>query len=133
MNEIIILSIIAVIFIIIAFFVGRALGKRLMFEIMNNVLEHEKQKALNKSRSILKGQLSEQFAPFGPEFPCSTTECSFLGKPIDFIGYRGLDNKFVEEVLFIEIKSGTSQLTPVQKSVKRAIQEGRVRFVELKV
>lgn len=133
MNEILIIVILAVVFIIIAFFVGKSLGKRTMFEIMNNILEHEKKKALDKSRSILKGQLSEQFAPFGPNFPCSTTECSFLGRPIDFIGYKGLDNKFVEEVLFIEIKSGSSQLTPVQKSIKRAIEEGRVRFVELKV
>ena len=133
MNEIILISILAILFIIISFFVGRAVGKRFMFEVMNHVVEREKQKALNKSRSVLKGQLSEQFAPFSADFPCASTECNFQGKPIDFIGFKGLDNKFVEEVLFIEIKTGNSQLSGVQKSVKRAIEEGRVRFVEVRI
>ena len=133
MNEIVIILVIAILFIIISFFVGRTVGKRFMFEVMNHVLEKEKEKALNKSRSVIKGQLSEQFAPFSTNFPCSSTECNFQGKPIDFIGFKGLDNKYVEEVLFIEIKSGNSQLSQVQKSVKKAIEEGRVRFVEIRV
>ncbi|MCH8519596.1 MAG: hypothetical protein LAT82_02475 [Nanoarchaeota archaeon] len=133
MNEIVIVLIIAVLFIIISFFIGRAVGKRFMFEVMNHVLEKEKEKALNKSRAVIKGQLQEQFAPFSVDFPCSSTECNFQGKPIDFIGFKGLDNKYVEEVLFIEIKTGTSQLSQVQKSVKKAIEEKRVRFVEVRV
>ena len=127
----IIILILAMIFIIVAFFVGRSLGKRFMFEIMSDVLEKEKHKALNKSRSVIKGQLVEQFAPFTHDFPCNTTECNFQGKPIDFIGFKGLDDSNVEEIIFIEIKSGNSQLSQVQKSVKRAIQEGRVRFEEM--
>ncbi|MFT4244889.1 MAG: Holliday junction resolvase-like protein [Candidatus Woesearchaeota archaeon] len=133
MNEILIILVIAIIFILLSFFIGRAAGKRFMFEVMNHVLEKEKEKALDKSRSVIKGQLLEQFAPFGVDFPCASTECNFQGKPIDFIGFKGLDNKFVEEVLFIEVKSGNSQLSGVQKSVKKAIEEGRVRFVEVRV
>lgn len=132
-SESIIILILAFVFVIIAFIMGKALGKRIMFEVMNSVVENEKNKALNKSRSVIKGQLVEQFAPFTQEFPCNTTECSFLAKPIDFIGFRGLDNKSVEEILFIEVKSGSSQLSPVQKSVKRAIQEKRVKFVEIRI
>ena len=133
MDGIIIILVISIVFIIISFFIGRAVGKRFMFEVMNHILEKEKEKTLNKSRSIIKGQLSEQFAPFSVDFPCSSTECNFQGKPIDFIGFKGLDNKYVEEVLLIEIKTGTSQLSPVQKSIKKAIEEGRVRFVEIRV
>lgn len=121
------------IFIVIAFFIGRSLGKRFMFDIMSDVLERERQKALNKSRSVIKGQLAEQFAPFTQDFPCNTTECNFQGRPIDFIGFKGLDNSNVEEIIFIEIKSGNSQLSQVQKSVKRAIEEGKVRFEVIRI
>lgn len=120
-------------FIIIAFFVGRSLGKRFMFDVMNNVLEKEKEKALNKSRSVIKGQLVEQFAPFTQDFPCNSTECNFQGKPVDFIGFKGLDNSTIEEIIFIEIKSGNSQLSGVQKSVKKAIEDGNVRFEEIRI
>lgn len=127
------LLLLSMLFILIAFFVGRSLGKRIMFDIMNDVVEKEKEKALNKSRSVIKGQLVEQFAPFTQDFPCNTTECSFLAKPIDFIGFRGLDNSNVEEIVFIEIKSGSSQLSAVQKSVKKAIENGNVRFEQVRI
>jgi predicted Holliday junction resolvase-like endonuclease len=127
------LLLLSMLFILIAFFVGRSLGKRIMFDIMNDVVEKEKEKALNKSRSVIKGQLVEQFAPFTQDFPCNTTECSFLAKPVDFIGFRGLDNSNVEEIVFIEIKSGSSQLSAVQKSVKKAIENGNVRFEQVRI
>lgn len=132
-QESLVVIIFAIVLIIIAFVMGKSIGKRIMFEIMNSAIEKEKNKALDKSRSVIKGQLVEQFAPFTKEFPCNTTECSFLAKPIDFIGFKGLDNKDIEEVLFIEIKSGKSQLSPVQKSVKKAIDEKRVRFVQIRI
>ena len=92
--------------VIIAFFLGKSLGKRYMFEVMSSIMEKEKKSAVEKSRSVLKGQFSEQLSPFSADFPIKASEARFLGAPIDFIGFRGLDEKNVTEVVFIEVKTG---------------------------
>lgn len=128
MKEITILILLAMVFIILSYFIGRSVGKRFMFEIMNDILEKEKKKALDKSRAVIKGQIYEQFAPFNSKFPVNPSECSFLGKPIDFVCFKGLDNRNIEEIIFIDIKTGKAQLSPMQKSLKKAVEEKRVRF-----
>ncbi len=53
----------------------------------------------------------------------------FLGKPIDFICFSGLNEKDeVDEIVFIEVKTGQSSLSAREKSVKKAIEEGRIRY-----
>lgn len=87
--------------------------------------------AIKRSRSVLGGQLAEQVAPYLPGFPCNPADARFLGKPVDFVAFPGLteDNK-VQEVLLIEVKTGKSALSGREKEIKRAVAEGRVRYVE---
>ena len=46
-----------------------------------------------------------------------------LGQPVDFIGISD------EHVDFIEVKTGTSELEPEEREIKRLIEEGKVRFI----
>lgn len=133
--EFIYIAIILCLFIlsIIAFFAGKALGKRYMFEVMQKVIEEERKDAIKKSRSVLTGQFSEQIAPFLPNFPVNASECRFIGKPVDFIAFKGLDEKNIEEVIFIEVKSGNSKMNQTERSLKTAIEEKKVRFLEYRV
>ena len=87
--------------------------------------------AIKRSRSVIGGQVAEQVAPFLPGFPCHPGDARFIGKPVDFIAFPGLtEDNTVHEVLLIEIKTGKSALSGREKEVKRAIVEGRVRYVE---
>ena len=87
--------------------------------------------AIKRSRSVLGGQLAEQVAPFLPGFPCHPGDARFIGKPVDFIAFPGLtEDNTVHEVLLIEVKTGKSALSGREKEVKRAVAEGRVRYVE---
>ena len=90
--------------------------------------------AIKRSRSVIGGQLAEQVAPFLPGFPCNPGDARFIGKPVDFIAFPGMteDNE-VHEVLLIEVKTGKSNLSGREREVKRAIAEGRVRYVEYRV
>ena len=82
-----------------------------------------------RSRAVIKGHVTEQIAPLLDDFPYGLTEVKFLGKPIDFIVFQGLDNESVEEVIFLEIKSGKShRLSPTERSVREAVRAGRVRW-----
>ena len=87
--------------------------------------------AIKRSRSVIGGQVAEQLAPFLPGFPCHPGDARFIGKPVDFIAFPGLtEDNTVHEVLLIEVKTGKSALSGREKEVKRAIAEGRVRYVE---
>jgi Endonuclease related to archaeal Holliday junction resolvase len=73
-------------------------------------LQRKSQKLL---RSILGGVFSEQVAPFLPDFPrdLKASEARFIGKPVDFLIFKGMDDQHISEVVFVELKSGKSQLS----------------------
>lgn len=96
-------------------------------------LPEYRKEAIAQSRAVLSGQFSEQLAPYLPDFPYSPTECKFIGKPVDFIVFKGADEKNIEEISFVEVKSGSSKLSPQEKSLKSAIERGKVKFEEYRV
>jgi len=76
---------------------------------------------------------AEQLAPYLPDFPFSPTEAKFIGTPIDFLIFRGMDAQHIEEVIFVEVKSGSARLNQNEHSLKDAIQSKRVRWHEYRV
>ncbi len=92
-----------------------------------------RKEAINKSRASLGGQFSEQLAPYLPNFKYKPTECKFLGKPVDLIVFEGLDEKAVTEIVFVEIKSGGSELNTSQRKIRDAIKAGKVRWDEYRI
>ncbi len=89
--------------------------------------------AVKRSRATLGGQFLEQLAPYLPDFPAEPTEVRFIGKPVDFVAFRGASAGAVERVTFIEVKSGGSKLSTVERTLRDAIESGRVDWVEYRV
>ena len=92
-----------------------------------------KKDSIERSRASLGGQFSEQLAPYLPNFKYKPTECKFLGKPVDLLVFDGLDEKEIREVIFVEVKSGSSELNTVQRKIRDAVKEGRVRWDEYRI
>lgn len=89
---------------------------------------------LKRSKAVRGGQTAEQFVPFMEDFPGNAADAKFLGKPVDFIVFDGLDAKDeVDEILFVEVKTGTSRLSEREKSIRRAIENQKVRYVEYRI
>ena len=109
--------------------VGEILRDRYWQKELSNI----RQDAVKRSRAVLSGQFSEQLAPFLPEFNFKPTECRFIGKPIDFLVFNGMDNKEIKEVVFVEVKSGKSVLSPIEKQLKKVINEKKVSWVEYRI
>jgi predicted Holliday junction resolvase-like endonuclease len=86
-----------------------------------------------KSSAVNWGFTVENFVPFIDTFPVPSEDVNFLGKPIDFIGFTKTDSKTSCEVHFIEVKSGQSALSQKQRNIKAAIEQGRVRWHEVRV
>ncbi len=108
-----------------AFFLGK------LFERISSKekIRNERKDAVNRSRAVLGGQMTEQIAPFLPNFPCNPADVRFVGKPIDFVAFPGAsENEEIDEVLFIEVKTGGSKLSEREKQIKAAVEGGRVRY-----
>ena len=89
---------------------------------------------LKQSRAVLGGLVSEQIAPMLPDFPFDPGDCRFVGKPVDFIVFKGMNEQNISEVIFLEVKSGVSKsLNPQEKRLREAVQAGRVRWVQFDV
>ncbi len=125
MNQNIILVIVFIILAVgAAFIFGYLKGKDEQFGI-NKRSQHWR-------RSILGGMFSEQIAPFLPGFPkdLKASEARFIGKPVDFIFFKGMDDQNISEVVFVEVKSGNSHLSKNESWLRAAILEKRVRWEE---
>ena len=87
----------------------------------------------SRQRAILKGQISETLAPWSIKAVNSVKELSFLGNPIDFVGFKGLDGDGEIEIKFIEIKTGNSNLTKSEKRIKEAVLAKRISWSTIQV
>lgn len=130
-------EVMTIVLLIIGLIIGYLIGHYITFVRRNRHWEAQidlhRQDAIARSRAVLAGQFSEQLAPYLPDFPFNPSECKFIGKPVDFIVFHGLDEKNVTGVSFVEVKSGKSKLSGTEKSVKSAIEEGKVRWVDYRV
>jgi predicted Holliday junction resolvase-like endonuclease len=93
----------------------------------------ERGDAVKRSRAVLGGQVAEQMAPYLPDFPCDPGSAHFLGKPVDYVCFPALPSGEIEEVVFVEIKTGLSELSSTERQVKAAILDGRIRWVEYRI
>lgn len=91
--------------------------------------------SVDRSRSTLKGQIAEQMAPLLPGFPYMPADARFLGDPIDYIVFTGYTESRSPgpsgvdlEIVLLEIKHGQAKLSPVQRAIAKAVEEGRFRF-----
>ena len=87
----------------------------------------------NRQRNIIKGQISEVLAPWSIESVNSVKELNFLGSPIDFVGFKGLDGEGDIDIKFIEVKSGKSRLNKNQRRIRDAVAAKRIEWVEVRV
>ena len=97
-------------------------------------IKNIRQDAVKRSSAVKGGQIAEQLAPYLPNFPCNPADAHFLGQPIDYIAFPGLcENGTVDEILMIEVKTNTSQLSSREKEIREAVKSGRIRYVEYRI
>lgn len=105
------------------FLLWRANGRRIR-ELREQLqaLDHAK-----RSQSTRYGQITEQFAPLLTDWPWDPKRFKFLGDPIDGIQFTD------QGIVFVEIKTNTSQLSPVQRAVRDHVKAGRVHWYEMRL
>ena len=104
-------------------------------------IKHEKENAVKKARedsvkrqrSIIKGDISEIIAPWSMTIVNSVKELNFIGNPIDFIGFKGLDGEGEIDIKIIEVKTGKSKLNKNQRRIRDAVGAKRIEWIEVRI
>jgi predicted Holliday junction resolvase-like endonuclease len=94
-----------------------------------------RRESVDQSRSTLKGRIAEQMAPLLQGFAYLPADSRFIGSPIDYVVFSGY-SEFADaeadpeglEIVLLEVKKGRAPLTPIQRAIGQAVEEGRVRF-----
>jgi predicted Holliday junction resolvase-like endonuclease len=121
-------------FCLLFFIFGWRIGKRQGRKLETAEWEGKKLEAivksrLKQSRAVLGGLVSEQIAPLLSDFPFDPGDCRFIGKPVDFIVFKGMNEQNISEVVFLEVKSGSSKsLNPQEKRLRETIKAGKVSW-----
>lgn len=89
--------------------------------------EKRKVTSQKKSSEVRLGHIAETLAPFLDQFDFDPETCVFLGKPIDYISFGD------DEITFIEVKSGKSQLNQKQRYIRDQIKSNLVTWKEVRI
>jgi predicted Holliday junction resolvase-like endonuclease len=89
--------------------------------------------AVSQSRAVTRGQVFEQFAAYFPDFEFSPKDAQFIGKPVDFVVFDGLDEGELRRIVFVEIKTGDATLSVRERRIRDAIRRGAVEWRELRL
>lgn len=87
----------------------------------------KKLQSQKKSSEVRTGQIAEHFAPLLKDFKYDRKQARFLATPIDFIIFEE------EEIIFMEVKTGNSQLNANQRRVKKQVEDKKIRWETLRI
>lgn len=136
-----IVSILVAVILILAVYIAY-LKKKMSFQVKRKIEEKEeniRKEAVDKSRAILKGKISEHLAPHFKEFDFEASDARFLGSPVDYVIFDGYSQAQADEdgklkIVFSDVKKGDSaSLTPAQRKVKEAVEEKRVEWETIRL
>ena len=95
------------------------------------ILEVSEQKkkvtSQKKSSEVRLGHIAETLAPFLEQFEFDPETCTFMGRPIDYISFGD------DEITFIEVKSGKSQLSAKQRHIRDLVNNKLVAWKEVRI
>jgi predicted Holliday junction resolvase-like endonuclease len=80
-----------------------------------------------KSGEVRLGHIAETLAPFLDQFDFEPEKCCFLGQPIDYVSFGD------DEITFIEVKSGNSQLSQKQRHIRDLVKAKLVSWKEVRI
>ncbi len=125
----------AAVLIFISFSLGRSTGRKAeQRDWEKNKMDRIVRDRIKRSRAVLGGQFSEQLAPFLPDFPFNPNECRFIGKPVDLLVLKGMDEGRIDEIVLVEVKSGKAKsLSRIERLLRDAVTEGRVSWFQYNV
>lgn len=92
-----------------------------------------RQQSVAQSHATVTGKVQEQIASLYPEFEYNPRDARFIGSPIDFVVFDGLDEGEVRSVVFVEVKTNRASLQHRERLVRDAVEAKRVEWRVLRL
>jgi len=106
---------------------------QVVFEQWKNQYEQSiRQDAIQKSQAVTLGKVTEHFIPYLPDFSYNPKDARFIGSPVDFVVFDGLNDGEVRKVVFMEVKTGVSALSTRERRIRDAVCSGHVEWIEIR-
>ncbi|MDQ6839024.1 MAG: hypothetical protein M3137_12010 [Actinomycetota bacterium] len=89
------------------------------------------------SHAVVRGQITEQVTPLLDGFAWDPADARFLGKPVDYVVFDGYsevrtgERERLREIIFVDVKTGRSALSKVERRVKACVEGGAVHGLVL--
>ena len=119
---------------IIIYFIFKTVNKAKLLMWKTREEKRIRKETAKAMRGTIKGKISEQVAPVLKEFPGSIADARFLGSPIDFIVFDGYSNDKIDQIVFVEVKTGEkAKLISVERQVRECIKQKNVKWQEFRI
>lgn len=103
---------------------------------LSEIEEEVRKDAISRSARTLSGKALEKMVPFLDRFGHDPHDVRWVGDPVDLVvfdGYSKSGRREVDSITFVEVKSGSSDLSRGQGRIKRAVEKKRVFWEEFRV
>ena len=87
--------------------------------------------AEKKAIEVGFGKIIEKIIHLHKDFNIPLEDCRFLAEPLDVIVFNGSSQNNVNNITFMEIKSGAARLNKHQRMIRDAIKDGNVLVEKL--
>ena len=91
-------------------------------------LKKQRSNAVSRSRNVVLGSVHEKITPLLPNFPYSYKDLVFLGKWVDYLVFDWLSKGVLNKIVFLEIKSWTSQLNKNEQMVRDCVAQKHISY-----
>lgn len=91
-------------------------------------IKWQRQEAVSRSRSVVLWNVNEKIAPLLPNFPYYYKDLTFVWKWIDYIVFDWLSSWNLKQIVFLEIKSWTSNLNRNERMIQECIKSWRTKY-----
>ncbi len=119
-------------FLVIGIAIGAIVALLIVAVLVPRFARRMRAEGAQQSRAVTRGQIYEQLVPYLPGFRFNPKDAQFLGRPVDFVVFDGLDEGEVRRIVFVEVKTGGAKLTTRERLVRDAIRNGRVEWAEIR-
>ncbi len=91
-------------------------------------IKGQRSDAVTRSRNVVLGHVNEKIAPLLPNFPYFYKDLVFLWKGVDYLVLDWLSKGDLKKIVFLEIKSGVSNLNRNEQMVKNCVNQKHVAY-----
>jgi len=92
-------------------------------------VEKIRKDAIEKSKTVIRGKVTEHLVPFFPDFKYNPKDARFMGSPVDIVVFDGLDEGELRKIILMEVKTGKiAKLSDREKMVRDCIDSKNVDY-----